>query len=143
MGTWSVTSTISDVDSPLVDGVKSFFDGIFGEGAGDDIVTSGLGPDGSASIQETMVIEEEGSSYRVTMYPETGGTYVYTGKLSGNVLKLKLVSSPSYDGALQVDAETLDLTFVKKNGEIVIDGTYDINNWAVKAKYTTKGTKGE
>ena len=143
VGTWSVTSTISDVDSPLVDGVKSFFDGIFGEGAGDDIVTSDLGPDGSASIQETVVIEEEGSSYRVTMYPETGGTYVYTGKLSGNVLRLKLVSSPSYGGALQVDAETLDLTFVKKNGEIVIDGTYDINNWAVKAKYTTKGTKVE
>ena len=83
VGYWTINGTLSDMESPLVGALKSFFDGLFGEGAGGDIVDSHI--DGTQDVTLNAYIEDDGSGYRITIRADDV-TMVYSGTLKNDTL---------------------------------------------------------
>ena len=138
VGTWDIHATFGDMESPLVGMLQGFFDEVFGEGAGSEIVESSL--DQETELDFTAVIEEDGSGLRMTLYAEDV-TMVYTGKLSGNTLKLKLESQSTGGDGIDIPITKLEFTFQKNSGVVTMSGSYKINVTLFKATLTYSGTK--
>ncbi len=138
VGVWDIHATFGDMESPLVGMLQGLFDDIFGEGAGSEIVESSL--DQETEIDFTAVIEEDGSGLRMTLSAEDV-TMVYTGKLSGNTLKLKLQSQSSGSDGIDIPINKLEFTFQKNSGVVTMSGSYNINVTLFKATLTYSGTK--
>jgi|GEM_PF-3897488 len=140
VGTWQIEATFGDMESPLVDILRGLFDDILGEGSGDDIVESNLNQE--THLSQTAVIEEDGGTLRLTLYSEDV-TMVYTGKLSGNTLKLKLQSqSTDEDGDIELSIDKLEFSFQKSPGGVVtMHGSYRIDTPLFKATYSYSGAR--
>ena len=140
VGTWQIEATFSDMESVIVDMLRGLFDDIFGEGSGDDIVESNLNQE--THLSQTAVIEEAGGTLRLTLYSEDV-TMVYTGKLSGNTLKLKLQSqSTDEDGDIELSIDKLEFNFLKSpSGIVTMYGSYRIDTPLFKATYSYSGAK--
>lgn len=141
VGTWRVEATFSNIDSPLVGMLQGFFDQIFGEGAGDDIVSDGVR---TSSATQTVVIESTGGdTLRVTIY-SGDTTMIYTGSLKkSGELPLKLVSQSSgEDGdAVEIPLDNIAYTFVHRGNEVVLDGSCHIDTFFLKADLRSVGRK--
>ena len=141
VGTWQINATFSDMESPLVGMLRSFFDELFGEGSGDEIVESSLE---DVSLHQTAVIEADGNNVTMTLYSEDV-KMVYSGSLRGNKLKLKLVSQSALDGGededFSIPINKLEFTFTKESGVVTMSGSYRIDTTLFKATYSYHGTK--
>ena len=137
LGTWNIQSEFADMDSPFVRMIVKFFDGIFGEGSGDDIVESDLD---NKKMTQTLVIEKKGNTLYATLTSD-GDVSQYTGTFRKGTLKLTYVKGSSDEEALSFGLEALEYKFVRVGAKVVMEGSYKINNYFLKANYKYKGTK--
>lgn len=138
IGTWSIRAVYSDMDSPLVTWLRSLFDGIFGEGAGNDIVESGIDED--KVMNQTLVIEKRGSTLYATLTSD-GDVSVYTGTFRNGTLKLKYKSGSSDDDDFAFGVQAIEYKFVRIGNSVIMEGSFKINTYVLKANYSYKGTK--
>ncbi len=137
VGYWSINGTLGDMESPIVSMLTNFFDELFGEGSGSEIVDSHI--DGTQELPLNAYIEEDGSGYRVTIYADET-TMVYSGTLKKDTLKLKLVSQSSSGGdAIEIPVNKLELKFVKRRGVTTMNGSYRIDTALFKATLSYTG----
>lgn len=143
IGTYDVVAVYSDIESPIVGMLQNFFDSIFGEGTGSDIVTPAWEDDeDEVTVNQIITIQKgAGDKLNVTLQSDDE-IYLYSGTFRNNKLSVKYVSTLSDEGdSVDLEIEKLEYTFKKNGNEIVIDGSYRINMTLFKATYTTKGKK--
>lgn len=139
VGTWDVTVTFSNIDSPLVGILKGVFDDMFGEGSGDEIVNENRND--TVTGQQVVTIETlEGNRMRATVNAD-GDVMVYEGKLGkGGKLALKLVSQSGDEDEISIPIDKITYTFVRRGDAIVIDGACRIDTFWLKADMYNSGT---
>ena len=139
VGSWSVKITFSNIQSPLVGMLQGFFAEIFGED--NDIVSDGDIDDASSSANAEISIIE-GTKMRVKLIVEDV-TMTYEGKLKDGKLDLKLVSQTADDEdyGIQIPLDKIALTFVRRDGAVVMDGSYHVDTFLLKADMLTVGQK--
>ena len=137
IGTWDVTATFSDMSSPFVGALQSFFDTILGEGSGEDIVESSLD---DQTVKQVMTVEKNGGKLLVTIVSDDD-TSTYSGTFKNGKLKLKVISSNSDEDSIAVSLEKLEYEFSRSGGELIMSGSYDIKSYMLNATYTYSGRK--
>ena len=136
-GTWYVNAQFTDAESPLVDVLRSFFDEVFGEGAGNDIVESNIE---EQTVTHILTIENQGGSLYVTLSYDDE-VAVYSGTFNNNTLKLKYQRGTTDDNDLAFELSTIEYKFVRSKDEIIMQGSYRIDTYLLKATYNYSGRK--
>ncbi len=136
-GTWYIDAQFTDAESPLVDVLRSFFDEVFGEGAGNDIVESNIE---EQTVSHILTIDNQGGLLYVTLSYDDE-VAVYSGTFNNNTLKLKYQRGTTDDNDLAFELSTIEYKFVRSKGEIIMQGSYRIDTYLLKATYNYSGRK--
>ena len=138
VGTWGVTIAFSNISSPITGMLQGLANEFLGEDNG--IIDDAIDDVSSAARAEIDIIE--GSKMRVKLVVEDV-TMTYEGKLKGGKLDLKLVSQTAddEDDGIQIPLDKITMTFVRRGGEVVLDGACRIDTFLLKADMRITGSK--
>ncbi|MBQ6051994.1 MAG: hypothetical protein IJL30_01755 [Clostridia bacterium] len=136
-GTWNVDAEFTDAESPIVDILRSVFDEILGEGAGDGIVESDIQ---DTTVRHILTIENQGGTLYITLAYDDE-LAIYTGTFKNNTLKLKYQRGTTDDDDLSFELDTIEYKFVRSKGEVIMQGSYRIDTYLLKATYNYSGRK--